>query len=87
MEIDAEKSERLLTDITMKFLTKSLKSRRLEKKKKCHGFEISNLSRTIRVFKWIVFLGGKQNKKMTTENSLKTVDSLKQICFNYITRI
>ena len=23
---------------------------------------------------------------MTTENSLKTADSLKQICFNYITR-
>ena len=33
------------------------------------------------------FLGGKQNKKMTTENSLKTVDSLKQIYFNYITRL
>ena len=86
MEIDAEQRERLLKDITMKFLTKSLTSRRVEKKI-CHGFEISNLSRTVRVFKWIVFLGGKQNKKMTTENSLKTVDSLKQICFNYITRI
>ena len=86
MEIEVGQNERLLKDITVKFLTKSLKSRPVEKKIG-HGFEISNLSRTIRVFKWIVFLGGKQNKKMTTENSLKTVDSLKQIYFNYITRL
>ena len=49
-EIDAEKNETLLKDITTKFLTKSLKSRRVEKKIG-HAFEICSLFRTIRVFK------------------------------------
>ena len=50
MEIDTEQNERLLKDITTKFLTKLLKSRRVEKKIG-HGFEISNLLSTIRIFK------------------------------------
>ena len=54
VETDTEQNERLLKDITTKFLTKLLKSRRVEKKIG-HGFEISNLLRTIRIFKWIVF--------------------------------
>ena len=54
VEIDAEQKETLLKDITTKFLTKSLKSRRVEKKIG-HAFEICNLFRTIRLFKEIVF--------------------------------
>lgn len=55
VEIDVEQNEKLLKDITAKFLTKSLRSRLVERKDG-HGYELSNLYRTIKVFKWIRLL-------------------------------
>ena len=51
IEIDAKQNEQLLKDTTTKFNTNSFSSRRVEKNV-CHGYEVGNLYRTIRVFKW-----------------------------------
>ena len=48
IEIDAKQNEQLLKDITTKFYTNSLSSRRVEKNV-CHGYEVGNLYRTISI--------------------------------------
>ena len=61
MEIDAEKNQKLLKDKIVNKIAKKLAGR----KNVGHGYELSNLYRIMRVFKWtnLFFLGGKQNKK------------------------
>ena len=79
VEIDAEQNGKLIKDITTNLITQSRRSRRVETK-----LEHVCIDMTIRVFKKFFLLFFRKLVKMSLVKYL--VKSLKEICFDYITK-